>query len=328
MRQALITAAFGARNVLAFVTLLAITSVLNGCANLQPAQHADFSFDDAHLFGVTAVAFSPDSKLLASGGYRGEIKLWELQPPRLLATLDAHSDSVRALAFHSANLLMSGADDGRLIAWDLSRPTTTVRMSASAITSLDIHADLVTAAHADGFLRRYHVWSLAPEKTIQTGAPLVALARHGTTLAAASDADVTLFDSDLRSLRRIGSDGNRPYDLRFSPDGKLLAAGTWFRFMTWDVASGTMQSVFAEHNGLITSLDFSPQGAHLVTLGRHTDSAIRLWNIHTSKLERRYAAHELCGAMIRFSPDGQLIASASDDESIRLYDLRRPYQPQ
>jgi WD40 repeat protein len=34
---------------------------------------------------------------------------------------------------------------------------------------------------------------------------------------------------------------------------------------------------------------------------------------------QRYQAHELCGAVIRFSPDGQTLASASDDESVRPY---------
>lgn len=308
--------------------LLAVINFLAGCANLQPAQQADFSFDDAHLFGVTAVAFSPDNKLLASGGYRGEIKLWQLHPPHLLETLQTHSDSVRALAFHSPNLLISGADDGRLLVWDLDRNTKDVRMTNSAITSLDVHGGLVTAGHADGYLRRYHIYNLVPEKTVQVGAPVVALARHGATLAAASEAGITLLDPDLRSVRQIEGQGTHPRDLRFSPDGKLLAAGTWFRFVTWDVASGNMQTISAEHNGLITSLDFNPQGTHLVTLGRHTDSAIRLWNTDTLSVARRYAAHELCGAMIRFSPDGQFIASASDDESIRLYDLRRPYRPQ
>jgi hypothetical protein len=36
---------------------------------------------------------------------------------------------------------------------------------------------------------------------------------------------------------------------------------------------------------------------------------------------RRYQAHELCGAIIRFSPDGRMLASGSDDESVRLYRL-------
>ena len=310
------------------LALLALFNFFAGCANLQLAQQADFSFDAAHLFGVTAVAFSPDNKLLASGGYRGEIKLWQLDPPRLLETLIAHSDSVRALAFHSPDSLFSGADDGRLVAWDLSRSANTMRLLPSPITSLDVYENLVTTGHADGYLRRYHVSNLAPEKTVLAGASVVALARHGATLAAASDTGITFLDSNLSPVRQLDSYGTQPRDLRFSPDGKLLAAGDWFQFATWDVASGTMQSFSAEHNGLITSLDFNPQGTQLVTLGRHTDSAIRLWNTDTLSLARRYAAHELCGAMIRFSPDGQLMASASDDESIRLYDVRRSYQPQ
>lgn len=41
----------------------------------------------------------------------------------------------------------------------------------------------------------------------------------------------------------------------------------------------------------------------------------------------RYQAHELCGSVIRFSPDGTMLASGSDDESVRLYRFDRTRYP-
>jgi WD40 repeat protein len=93
------------------------------------------------------------------------------------------------------------------------------------------------------------------------------------------------------------------------------------------VASGQHSSISTEHGGLLTSVSFSPDSKHIVTLGRHTDSAIRIMDTQNFAVERRYQAHKLCGAMIRYSPDGRWMASASDDESIRFYDMAKEYQP-
>src|SRR5262249_1658296 len=55
---------------------------------------------------VTAMAFSPDSDLLATGHDDGVVRLWHVETRRLVRELPAHDHPVSALAF--------SADSGRL----------------------------------------------------------------------------------------------------------------------------------------------------------------------------------------------------------------------
>lgn len=146
------------------------------------------------------------------------------------------------------------------------------------------------------------------------------MSAHGDQLAVGLDRAILVLDASF-ATRRVLAAPAPPHDLQFSPDGRQLAAGTWFRLNVWDVASGRAQSIPTEHNGLLTSVAFSPDGRFLATLGRHTDSAVRILDTATFQVLRRYQAHELCGAMLRFSPDGSMLVSASDDESVRFYRL-------
>jgi serine/threonine protein kinase/WD40 repeat protein len=69
----------------------------------------------------TTLAFSPEHALLATGGENRQVKIIEAKPPyRVLATLDEHQGTVRALLFDPTTpRLLSGGDDGMVRLWDL-----------------------------------------------------------------------------------------------------------------------------------------------------------------------------------------------------------------
>ncbi|HSE21784.1 MAG TPA: WD40 repeat domain-containing protein, partial [Pyrinomonadaceae bacterium] len=60
-----------------------------------------------HTQSVSAVAFSPDNRWLASGGKDDVIKIWDLNTGNVLRTLYGHSSNINALAV---------SDDGQLLA--------------------------------------------------------------------------------------------------------------------------------------------------------------------------------------------------------------------
>ena len=297
---------------------------LLGCSNLREADRASIVFANVHDFGATALAFSPNSRLLVSGGHQGNLWLWDLRSKSALARLVAQGGPVRALLFLTDETFASGTENGKLTMWQGTRIA--AEQGLSPITGLaQMHGHLVSG-HGDGWIR---IWdsTLHQMASVRLDQGIVALSAWKDQLAVGLTNQILLLDPTLKTLRILDTGGSRPHDLQFSPDGKSLAAGNWFNLSTWDLATGVHQVHTTEHLGLLASVAYSPDGSHIVSLGRDTDSAIRIVDTLNYRVERRYQAHALCGAMIRYSPDGHWIASASDDESIRLYDLAQTYAP-
>lgn len=287
------------------------------------ATPADHVLAGIHEFGTTALAFSLDGQHFISGGFRGDIRVWDAATRHPLGQSRAHRGAVRAILPLGDDQYASGGDDGRLILWH--RQSIRRQVDGAAITALTLFQGRLVSGHADGRLRVWSADTLRPLREIPLDGVVAGLDTHENLLAVGLPRQILLLDVDFTPLKSLPT-RHTPHDLQFSPDGRTLAAGSWFRVNLWDLESGEMRSIPTEHNGLLTSISYSPDGRYLATLGRHTDSAIRILDSADFSVVKRYQAHDLCGTIIRFSPDGRLLASGSDDESVHLHRLEpAPY---
>ncbi len=72
-----------------------------------------------HGRGVSKVAFSRDSKLLASGSTDSTIKIWDVTTQKELRTLVGHTAAIESIDFSpDGRLLASASDDGSTFIWD------------------------------------------------------------------------------------------------------------------------------------------------------------------------------------------------------------------
>ncbi len=108
----------------------------------------------------------------------------------------------------------------------------------------------------------------------------------------------------------------------FAPDGKTLAVA---RLNTIEILSLPQRSLarsIGPNRGRINAVSFSKDGAQLVTAAGEPGlfGEARLWSVADGKLIRAFQGHadSLYSAVL--SPDGALLATASYDQQIKLWD--------
>ena len=138
--------------------------------------------------------------------------------------------------------------------------------------------------------------------------------------------EITVWNpADGSLLRRIKNVGERTYALRFSPDGKLLAAasgapGRLGEVRLYNPASGELVKVLGTTIDVVFSLAFHPAGDKLAAGG--ADSAIRIYDVATGAETQAIESHADWVMAVAYSPDGTKLASASRDKTAKVFDAQ------
>jgi WD40 repeat protein len=107
----------------------------------------------------------------------------------------------------------------------------------------------------------------------------------------------------------------------FSPDGKLLAAGTFCgQVSVWDAALGRRVGHPFSIGGELARIAFEPNGKRIVVAG--WNSAITVADARTGRVDAVLTDHTRGVDEITWSPDGRYFASASLDDTARVWDAR------
>ncbi|MEH2082754.1 MAG: WD40 repeat domain-containing protein [Nostoc sp.] len=142
-------------------------------------------------------------------------------------------------------------------------------------------------------------------------------------MIASSDIDKTaiLYAADTRKfLRALKGHTNVIYDLSFSPDSKKIATASWDgTIKIWDTSTGNEQETLENlgSQDKVYSLDFNVDGTKLASSG-YKDGSVKVWDLNT-RTSKVIVQHQKPATFVRFSPDGQIIASSSNDGIIQLW---------
>ncbi|KAK6344182.1 hypothetical protein TWF696_007824 [Orbilia brochopaga] len=291
--------------------------------------------------GATSMAFSPDGKTLASASRDSIISLWDVATGSLRQSLDGHTmgvvDIMTFTSSYDGKRLISISRDLTVRLWDVATGSLQKLLprhpNMAFSVALSPNGKLLASARLGStvWLRDTATGAVQKLNAHTNLVPGVAFSPDSKTLTSdPRDHTVKLRDVATITSQHLLSDSRYSgyiTAMGFSPDGKMLASvSSGGTTLLWDTATGTSQrtlldirqesgyvrykctcvalstdgKMFASSDGDIISLKNMATGTRLM-LGGYTDG-FEFTNI-------------------TFSPDNTMLASLSEDEAIKLWDV-------
>jgi WD40 repeat protein len=311
-----------------------------------PAERPDvFWMRGGHAHSATAVAYSPDGSIVASGGDDGAIKLWRGVDGMLLRTLTGHQAPppgnsapamIQSLSFSpDGTLLASAGNDNAVIVWRRADGSVFRTMAGACVSwvghpvpcgvAFSPNGQMLGVGMTDGGPAGLRIWRVADWTTLfdspaygpfsfspdpATPDRVATMSHNGLQIIRIPDGAVLL---DVNA-------GGIPLTPAFSPDAQLLATRNGRVFSAVD---GTLVASLNASSLILGGFGFSPDGQTLAFSGLEGDPPPAFTLHSVIKLFRRadlatpspapavvWSPHAGGQAVIAFSPDGQTLVSA------------------
>lgn len=267
---------------------------------------------------ISALAISPESRLLAAAGEDKVISLWDLSNGKHLGDLIGHTDRIPTLAWHpSGRYLVSAGWDTSARIWDVARrePAFILNYHSAQVTALAFSADGCLLASADS-APAVHVWDFETRTHLhrlqgpQSEVRSLAFSAAGTRLAANGDRVIHLWEP--RSGQPLLSAGPRSVaktSLALTPDGaRLVSNGGGTAPRVWDTVTRKVL-IALDAPGPVHAVAVSPQGT---LLAGACGDRVRVWDAATGAVRADWDGPTEPITRLAFAPDGTHLASASD----------------
>ena len=309
---------------------------------------------------VSAVSFQrqQDKLLLAAGGDRQMLKLWQITADHGCSELDSlpsepsssassstlkveplktyrgYTNGIRAIAFIGENRIISGGDDRDLSVWDTQFCERKARLSLHHgriwAIAVDRENNRIASASDDHTVR---LWDAATSQCLialpghRNWVRTVAFSQHGQFLASSGDdCTIRIWNTAsgycLKTLER--RPGEKSYWIRsvaFNPQNAryLVSGGDDPVVKLWDRKEGWYKPL-SRHQQRIYAVAYSPDGRWVAS--GSADATVMLWDLDGECVRYKFDDPDMSIQTIAFSPDGQYLAAGGEDQVVYVWDVQ------
>jgi WD40 repeat protein len=284
-----------------------------------------------HAGPVSAVAFTPNGRGLASAAKDGPVQLWHLDGGAPIQFKPA-PESVLSLALSPDGArLAAGGKDGAVQLWRLDgepdrffgpfdAPVCCVTFLARGQYLAAAIGNRINAAEP-GELR---LWRMSDFAAIgRLGEPngvwaLAAAAEHKWLAWSSGARRVTIWEMTAQDRHNFPPLKSGATALAMSHDGQWLAAGDDWVIHLWDVRRREDRATLTGHKGRVSALAFSPDGRQL--LSGAGDRRLITWDLETGR--KHYNVDWDLGRVtaLAIAPDGLSCAAGGDAGKVVVWD--------
>jgi len=282
---------------------------------------------------ISALAFSPDGMLLASGDREGGVMFLGLDgSAESLPSVEKPRRPLYALSFHpSLPMLAVGGeagwschrlgDDGRWNTFGPTMPTPTTDLAFIDHTTLAVGlGDRLKPAPG-----RFELWDVPSGRKVDPFFPeahgvraIAACPRKKIVAWAASQRHVSVWDTRKQDPLRITQPGHC-LAIAINREGTLLAVTSDWITRVYDLENKREMHMLKVHKGQVASVAFSPDGHTLAT--GSWDRTVRLWDPQTGREQSVYEWPIGRINRLVYSPDGARLAAGGDTGGVVVWDV-------
>ncbi|KAI0168358.1 WD40-repeat-containing domain protein [Pestalotiopsis sp. NC0098] len=277
-----------------------------------------------HVDSIYGLAFSPDDRTLVSGSDDSHVCIWDLVTRKMLAKLQYHGDEANSVAFSpDGTYLATGSKDKTIAIWKRPEsghwaqsnsplvPAQVLRTGSSVLSvSFSPCGNFLASTESNGELK---VW--ASDDEFVGGSVQTRVRPHRGE------------HESSKSLNSTQGHSERVESVAIAQKGDVVAsADSHGTICLWSGETGAwLHTMKGYHTDPVTALVFSETGSLLVSTSK--DNTARVWDVATAGLAHLLSEHEdwVRGAAI--SPNEKLVATASDDKALRLWNIDRDERP-
>ncbi|MCI0464092.1 MAG: WD40 repeat domain-containing protein [Gemmataceae bacterium] len=291
-----------------------------------------------HKNTVHCLTFSPDSRLLASGGGDHTIRLAVLANGQHLHILQGHRNTVTEMAFHPGGKCLATASAHDICLWSVSEGRLLQRFRGEP-EDRPCRPTFTPDGRLLAFLQsrsRAHFYDLEkgeeraslssdPDSSYESLSSFLAFTPDGKTLISReANGSVVLWSfPEGKLLQTLEATDNRSFgSVRLSADGRTLAGGAADGIQLWRLPEGEPLATWADQPG--SQFCLAQGDGRLIVASADPfsfvfDRSVVSLRCHPDGELRQLRGHGGAVTCLALAPDGRLLASGSKDGTVRLW---------